>query len=96
MADEEKRLSEETQHPSETDVSLSLIHIFVVVSALGGITDKLINTSRMAAAGDEMCIRDRARSASALRTPIDVEFSEEAWDTRNTLMPFFASALKIR
>ena len=38
----------------------------------------------------------QARSASALRTPIDVEFSEEAWDTRNTLMPFFASALKIR
>ena len=27
---------------------------------------------------------------------VDVEFSEEAWDTRNTLMPFFASALKIR
>ena len=26
--------------------------VIVVVSALGGITDKLINTSRMAAAGD--------------------------------------------
>ena len=38
----------------------------------------------------------QARSASALRTPIDVEFSDEACDTRKTLMPFLASALKIR
>ena len=38
----------------------------------------------------------QARSASALRTPMEVLFSDEAWDTRNTLIPFFASALKIR
>ena len=38
----------------------------------------------------------QARSASALRTPIDVEFSDEACDTRKTLMPFLANALKMR
>ena len=38
----------------------------------------------------------QARSASALRTPMEVEFSEDACDTRNTLIPFFAKALKIR
>ena len=38
----------------------------------------------------------QARSASALRTPIEVLFSDEACETRNTLIPFFASALKMR
>ena len=38
----------------------------------------------------------QAKSASALRTPIEVLFSEEACDTRNTLIPFFAKALKMR
>ena len=34
--------------------------------------------------------------ASASRTPIEVEFSDEACDTMNTLMPLLASAVKIR
>ena len=34
--------------------------------------------------------------ATALRTPIEVLFSDEACETRNTLIPFFASALKMR
>lgn len=38
----------------------------------------------------------QARSASALRTPIEVLFSDEACDTRNTLIPFLANALKMR
>ena len=38
----------------------------------------------------------QARSASALRTPIEVLFSDEACETRNTLIPFFANALKMR
>ena len=37
-----------------------------------------------------------ALSASWSRTPIDVEFSEEACDTRNTLMPLSARAVKMR
>ena len=37
-----------------------------------------------------------AKAASSFRTPMDVEFSEEACDTRNTLMPFSAKVLKIR
>ena len=38
----------------------------------------------------------QARSASAFRTPIEVLFSDEACETRNTLIPFFAKALKMR
>ncbi len=38
----------------------------------------------------------QAASASASRTPMDVLFSEEACDTRNTLMPLLANAEKIR
>ena len=37
-----------------------------------------------------------AKDASSFRTPIEVEFSEDAWDTRNTLIPFSARALNIR
>ena len=37
-----------------------------------------------------------AASASSSRTPIDVEFSDEACDTRNTDMPLSASAVNIR
>ena len=38
----------------------------------------------------------QASAASSLRTPIEVEFSEEACDTRNTLIPFSARVLKMR
>ncbi len=38
----------------------------------------------------------RACSASSRRTPIEVVFSLDACDTRNTLMPALASALNIR
>ena len=38
----------------------------------------------------------QANAASWLRTPMEVLFSEEAWDTMNTLMPFCANALKMR
>ena len=37
-----------------------------------------------------------AASASTSRTPIEVEFSDEACDTINTLMPFSARAVKMR
>ena len=37
-----------------------------------------------------------SQARSALRTPIEVLFSDEACETRNTLIPFFASALKMR
>ena len=37
-----------------------------------------------------------AKAESSVRTPIEVEFSEEACDTRNTLIPFSAKVLKIR
>ena len=37
-----------------------------------------------------------AASASSSRTPIEVEFSEEACDTINTEMPLLASVVKIR
>ncbi len=34
--------------------------------------------------------------ASWVRTPMDVLFSEDAWETRKTLMPLSANAVKIR
>ena len=37
-----------------------------------------------------------ARSASSLRSPIDVVFSEAACDTKKTLMPALASVRKMR
>ena len=37
-----------------------------------------------------------AMSASASRTPIEVEFSDDACDTMNTLMPLSARAVKMR
>ena len=37
--------------------------VIIVVSALGGITDKLINTSRMAASGDAAYDNDWSRMA---------------------------------
>ena len=37
-----------------------------------------------------------ALSASSSRTPIDVEFSDDACDTMNTEMPLFANAVKMR
>ena len=37
-----------------------------------------------------------ASSASSSRTPMEVEFSDEACATINTLMPFMASAVKMR
>ena len=37
-----------------------------------------------------------ASTASSSRTPIDVELSDEACDTIKTLMPLFASAVKMR
>ena len=37
-----------------------------------------------------------ASSASSFLTPIEVEFSEEACETKKTLMPFSANVLKIR
>ena len=37
-----------------------------------------------------------AASASSSRTPIEVEFSDDACDTMNTEMPLLASVVKIR
>ena len=37
-----------------------------------------------------------AASASSSRTPIEVEFSDEAWLTMNTEIPLLASVVKIR
>ena len=37
-----------------------------------------------------------ALSASSSRTPMEVEFSDEACDTRNTLMPLSANVVKMR
>ena len=38
----------------------------------------------------------QARAASSLRTPMDVLFSDDACDTRNTLMPLSANVRKMR
>ena len=38
----------------------------------------------------------QAASASASRTPMDVLFSDDACDTRNTLMPLSANVRKMR
>ena len=65
--------------------------VIVVVSALGGITDQLINTSKMALKGDEEYRKQFEQIVERHHTMVNDVITDE--EKRNKLMPLLNSLL---